>query len=111
MLLVPKMGQEYALHYGKLLDHAVALDIIREAIGDASALVGRFRLERGGAFRAPMNAPMGASAKSDGSQWLRELYAQFASWRYALTDLSEHEIDAAIDEAVRQVRAPQGRVE
>jgi len=32
VLLVPKMGQEYVLHYGKLLDHAVAVDIIRHAI-------------------------------------------------------------------------------
>lgn len=31
VLLVPKMAQEYALHYGKWLDDLVALDIIRDA--------------------------------------------------------------------------------
>jgi hypothetical protein len=34
VLLIPKMGQEYVLHYGKLLDHAVALDIIRDVVID-----------------------------------------------------------------------------
>ena len=29
-LLVPKMGQEYMLHYAKWLDHLVAVDIIRD---------------------------------------------------------------------------------
>jgi hypothetical protein len=28
VLLIPKMGQEYSLHYARFLDHAVALDII-----------------------------------------------------------------------------------
>jgi hypothetical protein len=32
VLLVPKMAQEYTLHYARLLDHAVALDIIRHTM-------------------------------------------------------------------------------
>jgi hypothetical protein len=32
VLLAPKMAQEYVLHYGKLLDNLVAVDIIRNVI-------------------------------------------------------------------------------
>ena len=36
-LLVPKMAQEYVLHYGKLLDNLVAVDIIRDATASVVA--------------------------------------------------------------------------
>ncbi len=39
-LLVPKMAQEYALHYGKWLDDLVAVDIIRDV---AAAVLDRLR--------------------------------------------------------------------
>lgn len=39
-----------------------------------------------------------------GSPWLKELYALFAPMREDLAGLDEDEIDAAIDEAVKEVR-------
>jgi AbrB family looped-hinge helix DNA binding protein len=45
-----------------------------------------------------------ASAK-EGSPWLLELYNAFAPVRESLSDLSEQEINDAIDEALREVRA------
>lgn len=48
--------------------------------------------------------PIHVSAKRTGSPWLRDLYAEFAPWRDALQDVPEQEIDAAIDDAVREVR-------
>jgi AbrB family looped-hinge helix DNA binding protein len=39
-----------------------------------------------------------------GSQWLRELYEQFAVVRAAAAALSEDEINADIDQAIAEVR-------
>lgn len=41
----------------------------------------------------------------EGSPWLLELYNAFAPVRESLKDLSEQEINDAIDEALREVRA------
>lgn len=44
LLLIPKMGQEYVLHDAKLLDHAVAKDIIVRWYRDVINVVGTLRL-------------------------------------------------------------------
>jgi hypothetical protein len=40
-----------------------------------------------------------------GSEWLREMYELFAPVRESLKDVPEEEINAAIDAAVKEVRA------
>ncbi len=42
-----------------------------------------------------------------GSPWLKEMYELFAPVREALKDVPEEEINQAIDDAVREVRARQ----
>jgi AbrB family looped-hinge helix DNA binding protein len=42
-----------------------------------------------------------------GSPWLKEMYELFAPVREALKDVPEEEINKAIDDAVREVRARQ----
>jgi hypothetical protein len=42
-----------------------------------------------------------------GSPWLKEIYELFAPVRESLKDRSEEEINNAIDEALREVRARQ----
>ncbi len=41
---------------------------------------------------------------SEGSSWLRELYELFAPARQDLAQYSEEQIDATIDQAVKEVR-------
>jgi len=49
-------------------------------------------------------APVKTTSKGPGSPWLLELYELFAPAREALKDLSEDEINAEIDAALREVR-------
>ncbi len=49
--------------------------------------------------------PVKVSPKGKGSPWARELYELFAPVRKSLEGRSEEEINDAIDEAVRAVRA------
>jgi AbrB family looped-hinge helix DNA binding protein len=49
--------------------------------------------------------PVKVSPKGKGSSWTRELYAMFAPVRESLKGRSEEEINQAIDEAVKEVRA------
>lgn len=53
--------------------------------------------------------PLEASQTAGGSPWFRELYDYFAPVREEAAQYSEEEIDAAIDEAVRAVRAKHAR--
>jgi bifunctional DNA-binding transcriptional regulator/antitoxin component of YhaV-PrlF toxin-antitoxin module len=48
--------------------------------------------------------PLTVSEHKAGSPWLRELYERFAPVREQAQELSEQEIDQAIDDAVRDVR-------
>ena len=49
--------------------------------------------------------PLQTRGPTLGSGWLKELYEQFAPVRAEATAYSEDEINAAIDEAVKAVRA------
>lgn len=49
--------------------------------------------------------PVKVAPKAGGSRWARELYEEFAPVRKSLEGLSEEEINQAIDEAVKDVRA------
>ena len=49
--------------------------------------------------------PVKVSPKGKGSPWARELYELFAPVRQSLEGRSEEEINDAIDEAVKAVRA------
>jgi bifunctional DNA-binding transcriptional regulator/antitoxin component of YhaV-PrlF toxin-antitoxin module len=48
--------------------------------------------------------PLTVSEHQTGSPWLQELYEHFAPVREQAQELSEQEIDQAIDDAVRAVR-------
>ncbi len=49
--------------------------------------------------------PLQARRRAPGSGWLKELYEQFAPVREEAKAYSEDEVNAAIDEAVKAVRA------
>lgn len=49
--------------------------------------------------------PVRVTPKQKGSPWLKELYELFAPVRESLSGRSEEEINDAIDEALREVRA------
>ncbi len=51
--------------------------------------------------------PVKVAPKEKGSPWARELYELFAPVRESLEGRSEEEIDAAVGEAVEEVRARQ----
>ncbi|HEX5479544.1 MAG TPA: AbrB/MazE/SpoVT family DNA-binding domain-containing protein [Dehalococcoidia bacterium] len=53
--------------------------------------------------------PVRVGSKGRGSGWLRQLYAEFAPVRRSLDGVQEAEVDAAIDEAVREVRRRRGK--
>ncbi len=49
--------------------------------------------------------PVRVEPKVKGSPWARELYELYAPVREGLKDVSEQEINKAIDEAVKEVRS------
>ena len=49
--------------------------------------------------------PVKVTSKRPGSAWAKELYEMFAPVRTSLKDRDEREIDEAIDESLRKVRA------
>ena len=49
--------------------------------------------------------PVKVASKTKGSPWARELYRMFAPVRESLKGHSEEDVNAAIDEALREARA------
>jgi AbrB family looped-hinge helix DNA binding protein len=49
--------------------------------------------------------PVKVTSKHKGSPWLKDLYDLYSPVRKSLENVPEHEINEAIEEAVREVRA------
>lgn len=49
--------------------------------------------------------PVRVAPRGEGSVWVKELYQRYAPVRHSLRDTPNEEINKAIDEAVKEVRA------